>query len=100
LIKPAINSQPSSALSLDSVASPETQYPWSQKSIQNDTPFPRYGHAANHVAARDGEIFVMGGLKGSDVFGDLWIIETGIHFFPPKIVNICLDSVQSPCNSI
>ena len=86
-IEAVINSQPSSALSLDS---PETQYPWSQKSIQNDTPFPRYGHAANHIAARDGEIFVMGGLKGSDVFGDLWIIESGIYHFP-LIVNTCLN---------
>lgn len=53
------------------------QYPWSQKSISNASPFPRYGHAANYIAARDGEVFVMGGLKGSNVFGDLWVIETG-----------------------
>lgn len=53
------------------------QYPWSQKSVSNASPFPRYGHAANYVAARDGEVFVMGGLKGSNVFGDLWVIETG-----------------------
>lgn len=54
------------------------QYPWSQKSISNASPFPRYGHAANYIAARDGEVFVMGGLKGSNVFGDLWVIETGM----------------------
>lgn len=56
------------------------QYPWSQKSISNASPFPRYGHAANYIAARDGEVFVMGGLKGSNVFGDLWVIETGRCF--------------------
>lgn len=53
------------------------QYPWSRHTISNATPFPRYGHAANYIAARDGEVFVMGGLKGSNVFGDLWVIETG-----------------------
>lgn len=53
------------------------QYPWSQSSISNASPFPRYGHAANSIAARDGEVFVMGGLKGSNVFGDLWVIESG-----------------------
>lgn len=46
--------------------------------IQNASPFPRYGHAANAIAARDGEVFVMGGLKGSNVFGDLWVVETGM----------------------
>lgn len=61
------------------------QYPWSQQSIANATPFPRYGHASNCIAARDGEIFVMGGLKGSNVFGDLWVIETGKLFFCSQI---------------
>lgn len=61
------------------------QYPWSQKSISNASPFPRYGHAANCIAARDGEVFVMGGLKGSNVFGDLWVIETGMSI-PAKIL--------------
>jgi hypothetical protein len=70
------------------------QYPWSERTISNASPFPRYGHAANYIAAREGEVFVMGGLKGSNVFGDLWVIETGKHhntplyspfftFFPP-----------------
>ncbi|KAF5093333.1 hypothetical protein D0Z00_004116 [Geotrichum galactomycetum] len=52
------------------------QYPWSERTISNASPFPRYGHAANYIAAREGEVFVMGGLKGSNVFGDLWVIET------------------------
>jgi hypothetical protein len=54
----------------------QSQYPWAKLQIARDTPFPRYGHAANHIAAR-GEVFVMGGLKGQNVFGDLWVIETG-----------------------
>lgn len=54
-----------------------SQFPWSQVAISNASPFPRYGHAANPVAARDGEVFVMGGLKGSNVFGDLWVIDSG-----------------------
>lgn len=58
--------------------SQQPQYPWSQCTVSNVSPFPRYGHAANHIAARDGEVFVMGGLKGSNVFGDLWVIETGM----------------------
>lgn len=53
-----------------------SQYPWSKHYISNASPFPRYGHAANCIAARDGEVFVMGGLKGSNVFGDLWVIES------------------------
>lgn len=53
-----------------------SQYPWSKHYISNASPFPRYGHAANYIAARDGEVFVMGGLKGSNVFGDLWVIES------------------------
>ncbi|ODQ65979.1 hypothetical protein NADFUDRAFT_82875, partial [Nadsonia fulvescens var. elongata DSM 6958] len=56
--------------------SANSQYPWSESQIKNLSPFPRYGHAANYIAARDGEIFVMGGLKGNNVFGDLWVIET------------------------
>lgn len=58
------------------------QYPWSQRSVSNASPFPRYGHAANYIAARDGEVFVMGGLKGANVFGDLWVIETGRFQLP------------------
>ncbi|KAG5356048.1 Tip elongation aberrant protein 1 [Yarrowia sp. B02] len=60
------------------VASPggSPNHPWTKVPITNASPFPRYGHASNYVAARDGEIFVMGGLKGADVFGDLWVIET------------------------
>lgn len=71
LQKPYPFTQPSAAQQVP-------QYPWSQRTISNVSPFPRYGHAANHIAARDGEVFVMGGLKGSNVFGDLWVIETGM----------------------
>lgn len=54
----------------------QSPFPWTRMSLQRDCPFPRYGHASNPTAARDGEVFVMGGLKGSNVFGDLWVIES------------------------
>uniref|UniRef100_A0A060T8I2 ARAD1C37268p n=1 Tax=Blastobotrys adeninivorans TaxID=409370 RepID=A0A060T8I2_BLAAD len=66
------------------------QYPWSQSTISNASPFPRYGHAANPVAARDGEIYVMGGLKGSHVFGDLWVIESD------TLVGYLMDTEDGP----
>lgn len=69
------NGQSSTALPTRNMS--QSQYPWSQHLISNASPFPRYGHASNYIAARDGEVFVMGGLKGSNVFGDLWVIETG-----------------------
>ncbi|VBB88375.1 Conserved hypothetical protein [Yarrowia lipolytica] len=77
----AANSQspgPGHAASGAITASPggSPNHPWTKVPITNASPFPRYGHASNYVAARDGEIFVMGGLKGADVFGDLWVIET------------------------
>lgn len=72
---PVPGSMSSSAFPNRSIS--QSQYPWSQHFISNASPFPRYGHASNCIAARDGEVFVMGGLKGSNVFGDLWVIETG-----------------------
>lgn len=77
------------------------QYPWSQCTISNVSPFPRYGHAANHIAARDGEVFVMGGLKGSNVFGDLWVIETGMcstRLFIDVLISR-LDMARNDCKS-
>lgn len=41
------------------------------------TPFPRYGAAANAVASKEGDIYLMGGLiDGATVKGDLWIVES------------------------
>ncbi|KAG0133099.1 hypothetical protein HOY82DRAFT_605170 [Tuber indicum] len=57
-------------------------YPWSQRrltlSSSHPSPFPRYGHAANGVAGKDGDIYIMGGLiRSQTVRGDLWMIEGG-----------------------
>ncbi|KAH0607400.1 uncharacterized protein H6S33_002434 [Morchella sextelata] len=57
-------------------------YPWSQRrltlSSSHPSPFPRYGHAANGVAGKDGDVYIMGGLiRSQTVRGDLWMIEGG-----------------------
>ncbi|KAB8356412.1 hypothetical protein FH972_023995 [Carpinus fangiana] len=57
-------------------------YPWSQRrldfSSMGQNPFPRYGAAANSVASKDGDVYLMGGLiNGSMVKGDLWVVEAG-----------------------
>ncbi|CUS08813.1 unnamed protein product [Tuber aestivum] len=57
-------------------------YPWSQQrltlSSSHPSPFPRYGHAANGVAGKDGDIYIMGGLiRSQTVRGDLWMVEGG-----------------------
>lgn len=55
-------------------------YPWSRRQLAFDSlhppPFPRYGAAVNSAAAKDGSIYIMGGLiNGSTVKGDLWTVE-------------------------
>ncbi|KAF8538437.1 hypothetical protein BDD12DRAFT_917694 [Trichophaea hybrida] len=55
-------------------------YPWSQRRLtlnsSHPSPFPRYGHAANAVSSKDGDIYIMGGLiRSQNVRGDLWMIE-------------------------
>ncbi|KAF3941378.1 hypothetical protein ABW19_dt0205239 [Dactylella cylindrospora] len=57
-------------------------YPWSRKAMtlssSMTSPFPRYGHSANSVAGKEGEIYVLGGLLRSEtVRGDLWLLEGG-----------------------
>ncbi|ETN43014.1 uncharacterized protein HMPREF1541_02172 [Cyphellophora europaea CBS 101466] len=57
-------------------------YPWSQRRLNFPTPqsnpFPRYGAAANSVASKEGDVYMMGGLiNGSMVRGDLWMLESG-----------------------
>lgn len=46
---------------------------WERYKLFN-SPFPRYRHAASSVASEKGEVFVMGGLKKGEVFGDTWKI--------------------------
>lgn len=57
-------------------------YPWSQERLEfvsaQANPFPRYGAATNSLASRDGDIYLIGGLvNGTNVKGDLWIVESG-----------------------
>ena len=57
-------------------------FPWSQERLSftsaKANPFPRYGAAINSSASREGDIYMIGGLvNGTNVKGDLWIIEGG-----------------------
>lgn len=64
----------------------DSPYPWSQRRIHftsSANPFPRYGAAVNATAAKDGSLYLMGGLiNGSTVKGDLWMLETGNPSLP------------------
>jgi len=48
--------------------------PWSRSKLLI-SPFPRYRHAASSHANEKGEIFIMGGLHNTSVYGDTWIIK-------------------------
>lgn len=47
--------------------------PWRRHKLY-DSPFPRYRHSVSQVASEKNEIFLMGGLKEGNVFGDTWKI--------------------------
>lgn len=51
-----------------------SQTPWRKKRLYN-SPFPRFSHAASSTTSDTGAIYLMGGLGGKNVFGDMWIIE-------------------------
>lgn len=64
------------------VTSTASLYPWSQRRLAFTNslpcPFPRYGAAVNAVASKEGDVYLMGGLIGSQtVKGDLWMVEAG-----------------------
>ncbi|GMG32761.1 unnamed protein product [Ambrosiozyma monospora] len=48
--------------------------PWKKKRLYN-SPFPRFSHAASSTTSDTGAIYLMGGLCGQNVFGDMWVIE-------------------------
>lgn len=52
----------------------ETKTPWKKKKLYN-SPFPRFGHAVSSYTAPNGSIYLMGGLSGNAVFGDMWVLE-------------------------
>jgi hypothetical protein len=55
---------------------PPPQYPWSSRKLGNPNPFPRYGHATNALAGKEGDIYIFGGLVKELAKADLWIIRT------------------------
>ncbi|GMG10985.1 unnamed protein product [[Candida] boidinii] len=48
--------------------------PWKKKKLYN-SPFPRFSHAASASTSESGAFYLMGGLCGKHVYGDMWIIE-------------------------
>src|SRR5579859_5382466 len=53
-------------------------YPWSIRKFRNANPFPRFGHAANVAAGKEGEIYVFGGLVKEKRKNDLFVIDSGM----------------------
>src|SRR5437762_9101513 len=51
--------------------------PWSMRKFRNANPFPRFGHAANVSAGREGEIYIFGGLVKERRKNDLFDIDSG-----------------------
>lgn len=52
--------------------------PWAEWEIRRACPSPRFGHSANYIAARDGELFIMGGIRDMDILDDIWVIDTNM----------------------
>jgi len=52
--------------------------PWSMRKFRNANPFPRFSHAANVSAGKEGEIYVFGGLVKDKRKNDLFVIDSGI----------------------
>jgi hypothetical protein len=72
-ISPSIKSNVSSSSTGSSSSSP-----WSMRKFRNANPFPRFGHAANISAGKEGEIYVFGGLVKDKRKNDLFVIDSGI----------------------
>ncbi|ORY76628.1 hypothetical protein BCR37DRAFT_361630 [Protomyces lactucae-debilis] len=69
-----VNGQSNNAGTANATQTP--QYPWSSRKLSNLNPFPRYGHATNALAGKEGGIYIFGGLVKEHAKADLWIIET------------------------
>ncbi|ODQ58911.1 hypothetical protein WICANDRAFT_16241, partial [Wickerhamomyces anomalus NRRL Y-366-8] len=52
--------------------------PWTRSKLLI-SPFPRYRHAASSHANEKGEIYVMGGLHNTSVYGDTWILKPDLE---------------------
>lgn len=60
------------------------------RKFRNANPFPRFGHAANVSAGREGEIYILGGLVKEKRRNDLFVIDSGS---PPTPESINLQEV-------
>jgi hypothetical protein len=48
------------------------------RKFRNANPFPRYGHAANSAAGKEGEVYIFGGLVKDKRKNDLFVIDSGM----------------------
>ena len=55
--------------------------PWSMRKFRTVNPFPRYGHASNVTAGKEGEIYVFGGLVKDKRKNDLFVIDSGMVYW-------------------
>ena len=55
-----------------------TPFPWSMRKFRNANPFPRFGHAANALAGKEGEVYIFGGLVKEKRKNDLFVIDSGM----------------------
>ncbi|BFZ58696.1 Negative regulator of mitotic exit [Savitreella phatthalungensis] len=54
----------------------QPQWPWSSREVSGQSsPFPRYGHATNAQAGREGDVYLFGGLVRELAKNDLWQID-------------------------
>lgn len=63
---------------------------WSQPKVNGSPPCSRHGHVSVAVGA---DIYVHGGMAGTNMFDDLYRFNTGMHtnFFAVIIMNINSD---------
>jgi hypothetical protein len=50
------------------------------RKFRNANPFPRFGHAANALAGKEGEVYIFGGLVKEKRKNDLFVIDSGMMF--------------------
>jgi Galactose oxidase, central domain len=75
-----VNSPPDSPSTISGIsksAPPNTPPLWSLRKFRNVCPFPRFGHATNATAGKEGEIYVFGGLVKEKRKNDLFVIDSG-----------------------
>jgi len=58
---------------------------WAIRKFRSLNPFPRFGHAANSTAGKEGEIYVFGGLVKEKRKNDLYVIDSGVFLSPEEI---------------